>query len=592
LIFQVAIGINRHERLWPRTTHDRLRPGTLSAMQQEISLNIPKPRLRNKALLVTAFAALALLPAMLFGIPHGGDLSHHYRTAISFADSISKGNLYPGWNAVATSGYGDVSFRFYPPAVYYALGAARALMGNWYDGSLLLFALLSALGGLGAYRWARLYLPDDLAMWAGILYAFMPFHLNELYQAFMLPQYAAGAVLPFVFWFTASVCERQRARDVFGLAATYTLLLFTHLPLAVISSLVMLVYALLLIKRNTWLKMFACLGFAVMLGLVASACYWVTMVAEIQWLKIGHDQPSAWFDYRENFLFWKSVEGSTSWWANVLALATVMLALPGIAALVKKDSQTQTRRLRAVAYLTGFAFFMATPLSYPLWVVLPALKRTQFPWRFLVIVSMGVPLLLAASIPDWIEKARSKQRPLALLVAGCILIPATLIFSQVLRGATYISRETFAQVVETLPASKSLDDWLPVWAGDPRWMTSEVEAGDRAVNVNQWEPQRREFRVAPGSETEARVRTFYYPHWTAQADGKRLPTYAAKDGALMISLPAEAVTVRLEFTEPPRTRIAALVSLAGWLVIGLGLPFCWWRQRLNSRGPCAPSPEG
>lgn len=228
-----------------------------------------------------AVGALALLPAILYGIPRGNDLPHHYRMALSFYDSIRAGALYPGWNSEAGGGYGDASFRFYPPAAYYALAAARALAGNWYDASLLLFAVLSAAGALGVYFWARIFLPASLAACAGVLYTFAPYHINEIYQAFLLPEYAASAVLPFAFAFTALVCAKGRARDVAGLSAAYALLILTHLPLAVIGSFALLAYALLMIDKTDLLKTMTRLALAAAVGLAASARYWVMMAAEL-----------------------------------------------------------------------------------------------------------------------------------------------------------------------------------------------------------------------------------------------------------------------------------------------------------------------
>ena len=70
---------------------------------------------------------------------------------------------------------------------------------------------------------------------------------------------------------------------------------------------------------------------------------------------------------------------------------------------------------------------------------------------------------------------------------------------------------------------------------------------------------------------------FYYPHWFATSGEQVLPTRAASDGALLISLPQHAGKVNLDFREPPRTRIAAAVSALGWLSIGaFAAP---WRRR-------------
>ena len=110
-------------------------------------------------------------------------------------------------------------------------------------------------------------------------------------------------------------------------------------------------------------------------------------------------------------------------------------------------------------------------------------------------------------------------------------------------------------------------------------MTAEVEANGRAVTVNSWNPEHRKFSVAAGPATEARVRTFYYPHWTATSEAGVLATRPDKDGALLISLPQNATTVDLDFREPRKTKISTMSSLSGLIIIGaLAVPF---RRRRN-----------
>src|SRR2546430_10389609 len=133
-------------------------------------------------------------------------------------------------------GFGGAIFRFSPPALYYLLALARSVTGNWYVATASTFVILSMAGPLGVYWWAREFTSSNTAMLAGIFYAVAPYHLNQLFQALLLAEFAAAAVLPFAFLFAERVCRQRRARDVAGLAGAYELLVLTHLPLPVIGS--------------------------------------------------------------------------------------------------------------------------------------------------------------------------------------------------------------------------------------------------------------------------------------------------------------------------------------------------------------------
>ena len=256
------------------------------------------------AMLALLAGAAVLLPVLIWGVPKNNDLANHYHFAVPFYEAIQRGDIHPGWLASPNFGYGDAVVRFYPPALYYLLSAGRALTGNWYNGSLLVLISLSALGSFAAYFWACSFVPRRIAIYAGLFYAFMPYHLAEVYQAAQLAEFAAGAALLFSLAFTKRLCDHGRMRDLVGLSASYALLILSHLPLTVFGSLVLLFYALMLIGSRRFTSSFPLpsgrgenasgsrylaltlfkLVTAVLLGLAASAFYWTTMVAEMKWI--------------------------------------------------------------------------------------------------------------------------------------------------------------------------------------------------------------------------------------------------------------------------------------------------------------------
>src|SRR5437868_2134237 len=123
-----------------------------------------RPNLRNE-LVVAAVAAVVLFPIVLFGIPNGADLQNHLRFVLPFYDSLQSGHFHPAWLAESNYGLGDLRFTVYPPGLYYLLSATRWLTGAWYSASISALVLLSVVGGLGAYFWARNILDPKLAMW-------------------------------------------------------------------------------------------------------------------------------------------------------------------------------------------------------------------------------------------------------------------------------------------------------------------------------------------------------------------------------------------------------------------------------------------
>src|SRR5713226_5984426 len=533
------------------------------------------PETRHLIILVLV-AIAAMAPTFVWGIPSNRDLSNHFRFALPFYDALRSGHFYPGWLAEANQGFGDASFRFYPPALYYLLALTRTLAGNWYAATVIAFAALSVMGALGVYFWAREFGSSEMAMWSGILYSLAPYHINQFFQAVMLAEFAGAAVLPFAFAFTESVCQRRRKRDVAGLAAAYALLILTHLPLAVIGSIALAVYALLRIDRNNRSATWLCLASSVALGLAASACYWTTMLVELTWIRADNVNPEPGLDYRHNFVLSTfSPDSVNVWWMNILLLGTVAMFWPALALLSRTVYasghfvNSASKPIKALAVILLLTIFMATPASRPLWNLIHPLQETQFPWRWLSITSMVCPILLALAIPFWARLANGKKRPLVMIALGTVAISLAFSAGHIVREARWLTPAQFEQTLSSIPGSPSVYQWLPVWVHDPPPnMTTAVEAGDRQLTIKSWEPERRVFHVSPGAAADARVQTFFYPHWQASAEGQALAIHPDQNGAMVIALPREAATVTLEFHEPKRVTYAAGLTLVGWALIG------------------------
>src|ERR1044072_3156444 len=209
----------------------------------------------------------------------------------------------------------------------------------------------------------------------------------------MLAEWAGCAVLPFVFAFLERVCAQGRRRDVAGLAFCYALLVLTHLPLTVIGSMALVVYALVRVEAARRVRTLVQLGAAAALGLCASSIYWVTMVSEMRWIGINQIDHDASVDYRFNFVLSTfSPDNLNVWWMNIILLMTFLFFAPTVF-LLRRRKIFEPRFNQAVIALAILSLFMTLPLSRPLWYFVSTLQQTQFPWRWLALFSLGGSLL-------------------------------------------------------------------------------------------------------------------------------------------------------------------------------------------------------
>ena len=252
--------------------------------------------------------------------------------------------------------------------------------------------------------------------------------------------------------------------------------------------------------------------------------------------------------------------------------------MPAVVLFVRRKRQALAPAL--VALLT---FFMATPLSKPIWDALPALQETQFPWRWLTITSACLSILVAISLPELVQMWRTRLRPLSLALLGIAVIALSFTILQVIRGATFRNQSAFDQMVASLQGSETNKDFLPVWVSDkPVTMNQPVETPGREVHVTEWSMKQKEFQIAAGASTEARLRILYYPYWKATSEGKQLITRPASDGALLVSIPETATSVKVNFVEPASTYVAGVLSILG--LVAIAVVFAIGGERLCTKG--------
>jgi hypothetical protein len=537
-------------------------------------------------LAIVGGALLVTLPILIYGIPKGNDLPQHYQFASAFRESIRNGVFYPGWSPAVNSGYGDVSLRFYPPLAYYVLTFFDWVAGSWFGGSVLTFWFWFALGGIGIYFWSREWFDEQSSIFAALIYLVMPYHANQIYNAFLYAEFAACAILPFCFLFVTRVCRRGNLADVVGLAASYSLLILTHLPLTVIGSICLGVYSVVLLRRSIVSLTTVKLAAAVLVSLAATAVFWVRMLSELDLVKVTTPEfQSGSFDFHSNFLlsYFSTTAGEYSdrslVFADLMLIATLAIVIPAAAVFLFKAERSRRFILIPVASLLICALFFATPASSLLWEKINALAKTQFPWRWLSIISMSGAVLAAASVRPTLDLFRTSARPVALLAAGLVTIGIAFTFAQVIRPAIYLPRAEFENYVADISHAESCECLWPVWARkDALKNTKQVAAVERSVDVSRWDPLDREFTIKGGSAAEARIATFYYPNWKASVNGNPIEVHAADDGSLALSIPQGPGDIKVWFEESKRFFISAAISGAAWLSILIAI-FTAFRRR-------------
>ena len=153
--------------------------------------------------------------------------------------------------------------------------AVLLLVGGWLPGQALLAQVAgnskeAPISGYGPAAW-----PEAVRM-----------------ADFILSLQNAGGAIPDEKGVLTVNQDSNMEYALIGLGAAYALLILTHVPLALIGSISLLIYAVLRIERKNLLPAVFRLGLGASLGLVASAFFWTTVLAELPWIKGSSAEPN------------------------------------------------------------------------------------------------------------------------------------------------------------------------------------------------------------------------------------------------------------------------------------------------------------
>ena len=531
----------------------------------------------------SVLAALCLLvivvPLSIGGLHASGDLTVYLSFAQEFKASIFEGDLFPAWT-FDNLGYGGVGLRFYPPMAGLTTALIATLTGSWFYAIWIYFILWTAIGCLGMYLFVREWSTTYQGILASLLYAIAPFPVAEIYQFSLYAEFAAGAIIPFCFLFITRLLRGQHWYNTIGLGISFSALILTHIPTTIIVGISFLIYIPLLLERrdigNTFLRL--CGSGA--LALVLTVFYWLPVVTELEWLKHNQERYSAVLAGYQTWLFPNILHASEvpeyylpvykNLDAIIVLTAAFLIPYFLVVIFARRDLKEHDGRLLTSVTAAGlFGFFMASTASAWIWSQFTLLQKIQFPWRWMTLTSVLAVASFTISLPK-LFKIHSAARRFALLcMIGVIALMIVYDVRQSFAKLNRISRAEFDEMLrESInPSGTSYEAWWPIWAkGDALKTTDKVTADARGTEIKTWDRDRRSFEIGPGSATNARIATFFYPHWRARINGQQADLSHDENGAIIIRLPAEHSSVELYFQEPPMNVIASWVSL-GTLII-------------------------
>jgi hypothetical protein len=373
---------------------------------------------------LAVLAVTLMAPAMLGPLRLNDSHWINYSWTEQFTAAIAHGDIWPRWLAQSHGGLGAPDFYFYGPVTFW-LAAVFGLTGLAPWPSLLCTATLASwVSGLAMARLCtgRTRHPGL----AAALYMALPYHLLDFYLRGALAEFVAYAPLPLI---ALAIRDRLIGR----LAASYALLILTHLPTALLASL-FLIPPLIIVKARRDGSALLPLIAGLVGGLMLAAPYLlpaiilqpfaaITTMTGTPALKASH-----WAILSND---WRIQEGL--FLVELICAASVLPVL----ILLPRDG---------LGWLTLAWIGLALGLPPFLWDF-PLLSRVQFPWRMLVMVDFGLAVMIARSVLP-IERLLLLATPALALTAIVLVLPTANTSVPLLN----LLRTSHPDVIEYLPA--------------------------------------------------------------------------------------------------------------------------------------------
>jgi len=574
----------------------------------KISLGLGALTVRERRLaLIFAVAGIAALPLAWRGTSCGHDFDFHLETWMEVLRQWRQGVVYPHWAGSANYGAGEPRFVFYPP-LSWMLGALLSLVMPWVRVALVFTMFALAAMGASFFRMAREWMPEENAALAACLYVANPYVLFVAYERSAYGELLAGAWMPLLVLFAL------RAKPaMLGLAAVIAGLWLTNDPAAVMGcyALVVMVAVAAIVERRWDLLGRSAGGTALGLGL--AGFYLVPAVYEQKWVEIRRAIGEG-MRVEDSFLFGHTGEAfhdqvlkSASWIAVVLLATTVVAAVLSY----------RTRRRGLWAPLVALAAVIAgllLPFSDGVWRDVPEMRFLQFPWRWLLVLSLVLAALAGLTLREGTRTRRANLLRVGAVVAVavCVAGVAWVYFWQPcddednVRAQTATFRDggfegtdeyTAAQadndaIQQDLPQIRVVksadgDEGNDAAGANPEWQaggpSSHPDLLPSEVQIGRWnvEQMSATVRLEGSGAGFAVLRVMDYPAWRVTVNGARVDARPRRDDGLMavpVAAGVSEIEVRYAATRDVWAgRILSLVAAILWL----GLAARQRRQRLS-----------
>lgn len=533
--------------------------------------SLATPSLLWAPILAIAVAAFAVeIPFFFLGTPSGHDVEFHLYSWLEVLAQWKHGVIFPRWAMLAHFGYGEPRFVFYPPASW-LLGALISGISSWSIASCVFIWVSLVAAGSSMFLLARRWVGRTDAAWAGVLYAVNPYHLVIVYWRSSFAELLAACLLPLLLLFVLRASDGE-VRCTLPLGVVLAAAWLTNAPAAVMVhySLALLMLFLAWQRRSGRILLVGTA--AVVIGACLAAFYLVPAVYEQRWVTIAQ-AVSEGSRPQDNVLFIHTTDADHDSFNRIITwVALLEMVVVSVAAYAARSWRSKGIAWSTLCVWAAAASALMFPMSLVLWRILPKMQFMQFPWRWLLCLSVVFTIFVTVGLRRWWwQCAVLATSILAVFVAGHKV--------QAPWWDTAADLREMQDNMQTGAGYEGTDEYTPSGA-DP----SAIEKAARnvsvdgpakaAIHVIQWDAESRVFTAELSNADQLALRLFPYPAWKITVNGAEVAT-TGRPGTGQMLVPVQAGMNRVEVafvrtwdrTAGGWISLLSLIALGGWIFL-------------------------
>lgn len=514
-------------------------------------------------LLAIGAAAFAVeIPFFFLGTPSGHDLEFHLYSWLEVLGQWKQGIFYPRWASLAHFAYGEPRFVFYPPASW-TLGAGLSAIFPWTVASEIYIWIALVAAGASMFVLARRWLDRSDAVFAAVLYAANPYHLVIVYWRSAFAELLASCLLPLLLLFVLKAGDGDKdagRRVVLPLALVLGAAWLTNAPAAVMIHYSMALLLVFFAWRQRSPRLLFIGAAAVALGACLSAFYLLPAIYEQRWINIA-ESVSAGSRPADNFLFIHTTDADHDAFNRIITwVALLEMALILAAAWVGRQWREANRNHwnALLLWAAACSLLMFSP-SAVLWEVLPKMQFMQFPWRWLLCLSLIFTLLVSAGM------RRSWRRG---AVCGILILAIVMAWHRI-QPPWWDNNADLREMQDNIADQvgyEGTDEYTPVGA-DPALINKDARdvtvdgPAHAAIRVLRWDAESKTFTAEMSAPDHLALRLFRYPAWQVEVNGHVVETASKDNGQMLVPVEAGMNRVHVTFVRTWDHSVGSWISL-------------------------------